>query len=107
MADAGEFGGRLEQAERAALSFKKQAATALETVRQVCRTLELSETTRRKLLEALLEAEKEIEQLRRETAGLKEAQKAAKDAMAAAEAVRREGVEALEEARALAPKKKS
>jgi hypothetical protein len=96
---------RLEKTERTAAGFRREALTALETVRQVCQTLELSESTRRKLLAALFDAQKEIEALRAEHAKVKDVERAAKQAMEAAEQIRREGVEALEEARTLSKKK--
>lgn len=104
MADP-ELETRVLKAEAAAAGYKRQAAEALETVRQVCKTLEVSETTRRKLLDALLAAEKEIDALKVRTSKLADLELAAKQAMEAAEQVRREGVEALEEARASAKKK--
>lgn len=105
MGEAEELKLRVEKAERAAAAFKREALTALETVREVCQTLELSESTRRKLLAALVDAQKDIESLRAEQTKIKEIERAAKQAMAAAEQIRREGIDALEEARTLSKKK--
>lgn len=106
----------LEQAQKAASDYRRAAALAATGTAELAETLKVCDDARRKLQDALEACVGRLEALRRRSEELeKRAQAAeadrdqvalaAKDAMAAAEAVRREGIEALEEARLLHKKK--
>ncbi len=108
----------LEKAQQAASDARRVAEIAATGTAELAETLKAADDARRKLQEALAHCCAKIEALRRHNDSLRARIKTleadaeglkllAKDAMAGAEAVRREGIEALEEARQLVKKKSS
>jgi predicted nucleic acid-binding Zn-ribbon protein len=116
MPDETKAPSALERLQLAASDAHRVAAIASTGTAELAETLKAADDARKQLQDALDHCLKKIERLRQDHEALLgrikalEAEKdqiaqSAKDAMAAAEAVRREGIDALEEARQLGKRK--